>query len=45
LASRSGRGDEKAAKKVLPMVYEGLRRVVAQTLAKELPDQTFQATA
>jgi RNA polymerase sigma factor (TIGR02999 family) len=38
-------GDEKAADKLLPLVYEELRRLAAQKLSHESPDQTLQATA
>jgi RNA polymerase sigma factor (TIGR02999 family) len=38
-------GDPKAADELLPLVYEELRLLAAQKLAKELPGQTLQATA
>jgi RNA polymerase sigma factor (TIGR02999 family) len=38
-------GDAKAADKLLPMVYEELRRLAAQKMSKELSGQTLQATA
>lgn len=38
-------GDEKAANKLLPLVYEELRRLAAQRMARERPGQTLQATA
>jgi RNA polymerase sigma factor (TIGR02999 family) len=38
-------GDENAAGQLLPLVYEELRRLAAQKLAKEKPGQTLQATA
>jgi len=38
-------GDPKAADKLLPLVYEELRRLAAQKLSKERPGQTLQATA
>jgi len=38
-------GDEHAAGKLLPLVYEELRRLAAQKLANEKPGQTLQATA
>ena len=38
-------GDEKAADKLLPLVYEELRCLAAQKLSHELPGQTLQATA
>src|SRR5438105_1647946 len=39
------RGDPQAAEKLLPLVYEELRRLAAQKLAQEAPGQTLQATA
>ncbi len=38
-------GDPKAAEKLLPLVYEELRKLAAQKLAQEKPGQTLQATA
>lgn len=38
-------GDEKAADKLLPLVYEELRLLAAQKLSHESPGQTLQATA
>src|ERR1700740_1002018 len=38
-------GDSNAANKLLPLVYEELRRLAAQRLAHEKPGQTLQATA
>ena len=38
-------GDPVAAERLLPLVYEELRRLAASRLAKEKPDQTLQATA
>jgi RNA polymerase sigma factor (TIGR02999 family) len=38
-------GDAKAADELLPLVYEELRLLAAQKMAKELPGQTLQATA
>ena len=38
------RGDAKAAERLLPLVYEELRRLAAQKLARERPGQTLQAT-
>src|SRR5262249_6342495 len=37
--------DPDAAKRLLPFVYEELRRLAAQKLAHEKPGQTLQATA
>ena len=38
-------GDPKAAEALLPLVYEELRKLAAQRLAKEKTGQTLQATA
>jgi RNA polymerase sigma factor (TIGR02999 family) len=38
-------GDPHAAELLLPLVYEELRRLAAQKLAREKPGQTLQATA
>ncbi len=38
-------GDPKAADQLLPLVYEELRRLAAQKMAREKPGQTLQATA
>jgi RNA polymerase sigma factor (TIGR02999 family) len=38
-------GDEQAAEKLLPLVYEELRRLAAVKMAKEAPGQTLQPTA
>jgi len=38
-------GDPHAAQQLLPLVYEELRKLAAQRLAKEAPGQTLQATA
>jgi RNA polymerase sigma factor (TIGR02999 family) len=38
-------GDEQAAKQLLPLVYEELRKLAAHKLAGEAPGQTIQATA
>jgi RNA polymerase sigma factor (TIGR02999 family) len=37
-------GDPHAAGRLLPLVYEELRKLAAQRLAQEEPGQTFQAT-
>jgi len=39
------RGDPNAAAQLLPLVYDELRRLAAQRLAREMPGQTLQATA
>src|SRR5262245_58295437 len=38
-------GDEEAADRLLPIVYDELRRLAAGRLAQEAPGQTLQATA
>ena len=40
-----GRGDPRAGEQLLPLVYDELRRLAAQRLARESPGQTLQATA
>ena len=39
------KSNEKAAGELLPLVYEELRILAAQKMAREKPDQTLQATA
>jgi hypothetical protein len=38
-------GDPQAAGQLLPLVYEELRKLAAQKLAREKPGQTLEATA
>jgi RNA polymerase sigma factor (TIGR02999 family) len=38
-------GDPQAAEQLLPLVYDELRKLAAQKMAQESPDQTLQATA
>ena len=38
-------GDPSAAEELLPLVYDELRKLAAQNLAREKPGQTLQATA
>jgi RNA polymerase sigma factor (TIGR02999 family) len=38
-------GDPLAAEQLLPLVYDELRKLAAQKLVQEKPDQTLQATA
>jgi|SRR5579871_3132952 len=38
-------GDPRAAKQLLPLVYDELRKLAAERLAHEAPGQTLQATA
>jgi RNA polymerase sigma factor (TIGR02999 family) len=40
-----GAGDEQAAEKLLPLVYEELRRLAAARMAQQPPGHTLQATA
>ncbi len=40
-----GQGDQQAARDLLPVVYDELRRLAAQRLSHEAPGQTFEATA
>jgi RNA polymerase sigma factor (TIGR02999 family) len=40
-----GRGEERSARDLLPLVYDELRRLAAQRLAHERPGQTLQPTA
>ena len=39
------RGDSDAASRLLPLVYDELRRLAAHKLARESPDHTLEATA
>lgn len=39
------KGNPQAAEKLLPLVYDELRKLAAQKLARESPGQTLQATA
>src|SRR4051812_42593629 len=45
ILSALGRGDTKAAADLLPVVYDELRQLAAQKMARESPGQTLQATA
>ncbi len=38
-------GDRQAAEQLLPLVYDELRRLAAQKMARESPGQTLEATA
>ena len=38
-------GEPKAAEELLPLVYEELRRLAVQKMARESPGQTLEATA
>jgi RNA polymerase sigma factor (TIGR02999 family) len=45
ILSRIDSGDPTAAEKLLPLVYDELRKLAAAKLAQEKPGQTLQATA
>jgi RNA polymerase sigma factor (TIGR02999 family) len=45
ILSAMEQGDPQAAPRLLPLVYEELRKLAAQRLAQEKPGQTLQATA
>src|SRR5262245_9696082 len=45
ILSQVEQGDPQAAEKLLPLVYEELRKLAAAKLAQEKPGQTLQATA
>ncbi len=45
LLDRAAQGDAVAARKVLPLVYDDLRRLAHARMAKLAPGQTLQATA
>jgi RNA polymerase sigma factor (TIGR02999 family) len=45
ILSQIEQGDPQAAQKLLPLVYDELRKLAAAKLAQEKPGQTLQATA
>src|SRR5882762_6327335 len=45
ILSQIEKSDSRAAEKLLPLVYEELRKLAAARLAQEKPGQTLQATA
>jgi RNA polymerase sigma factor (TIGR02999 family) len=45
ILSQIEKGDPQAAEKLLPLVYDELRKLAAVKLAQEKPGQTLQATA
>ena len=45
LLRAAGKGDDRAAEKLLPMVYDELRRLASAYLAKTPPGNSLQATA
>ncbi len=44
ILSQIEQGDPLAAEQLLPLVYDELRKLAAQKMAREAPGQTFQAT-
>jgi RNA polymerase sigma factor (TIGR02999 family) len=45
ILSEIEQGDSQASERLVPLVYDELRRMAAQRLAQEKPGQTLQATA
>ncbi|MHC1767248.1 MAG: sigma-70 family RNA polymerase sigma factor [Verrucomicrobiia bacterium] len=45
ILDRMQQGDAKAAEELLPLVYEELRKLAEQKMAREAPGQTLQPTA
>src|SRR5262245_35805886 len=45
ILAAAANGDSQAAEKLLPLVYDELRKLAAARLAQEKPGQTLQATA
>jgi RNA polymerase sigma factor (TIGR02999 family) len=45
LASAAEQGDAQAAERLLPLVYDELRRLASRRLEREAPGQTLEATA
>ena len=45
ILERLEQGDPRAADELLPLVYDELRKLAAQKMARESPGQTLQATA
>lgn len=45
LVERASVGDEKAVSRLMPIVYDELRRLAGAYMARERPGQTLQATA
>src|SRR3989442_14049822 len=45
ILSAIDQGDPQASEQLLPLVYDELRRLAAQKMARETPGQTLQATA
>ncbi len=44
ILSAIGQGDPRAAEKLLPLVYDELRRLASQRLARETPGQSLQSS-
>src|SRR5262245_45591437 len=45
ILAEARKGDRQAAERLLPLVYEELRKLAARKLAQGRPDHTLQATA
>jgi hypothetical protein len=45
ILDRMQKGEPAAAERLLPLVYDELRKLAAQRLVQEKPGQTLQATA
>lgn len=45
ILERAQQGDPKAAKELLPLVYDEWRKLAAAKMAREVPGQTLQPTA
>jgi len=45
ILNRADQSSPRAASEILPLVYEELRKLAAQKMAREAPGQTLQATA
>jgi RNA polymerase sigma factor (TIGR02999 family) len=45
ILERVGRGEESSADRLLPLVYDELRKLAAAKMAREAPGQTLQPTA
>src|SRR6476659_3840171 len=45
ILSALGQGDARAAEQLLPLVYDELKKLATQKMAREAPGQTLQATA
>ncbi len=45
LLVEAGKGDQRAADALLPLVYDQLRAIARQRMKQERPEHTLQATA